>query len=424
MDIQEFQGVLNSVITSDDSTEPCRRKFEKKLADIEARGQEFAEHTLTRQKKFFAEMIRGVMEGNKERLNGHAVQAAQLDRLQSTMKSMPKSDAFTVVQTSLKLLRKQIPEFKRQDEVEELVTTYLAGLFFGPDQKIVVECIISGDTDKLRDLGSSLSEDQQMVFFDVLSDEFPQDKLLAKKFAQLALNTRKKYAKALKKLHRVPLENPHDVETYAILARKSESALSIKNSLMLLEKHLDDKDCLIAYALNAEKIDDRKAMTLVLEKLEDKRNDLKILTLYSKLARKMKDVWRMEIASDELEPNMDNRMCLTQFAAVVKDLGDKSKMEAAMCHLVDHLDDLRCLTIYGSIARILNDKSEMERCLVLLEPHIKTDQYCLSTYASIARNLNNRRCRQIALIQLKKHLDNEKKERLYLSIARENIQAA
>jgi tetratricopeptide (TPR) repeat protein len=418
MDLQEFEGLVASAITDEQSTEPCRRRFEKKLADLEQRGEQYVERTFTRQKKFFAEMIRLAMDGKSDAgAEAKENHSDRLDRLSSKVRSVPKTDAFSLIQSCRRLIRMQIPEFKRRDDVEKLVAAKFAGMFSGRDREMLLRCLVERDIPGLFLLAANLFEDRETVYFEILADEFPEDKSLARKFAHLALSRRKDYQKALEKLYRLNPETPADIELYATVARKAGSGLHMKNSLYLLENHLDEKDCLIAFALNADKIQDRGAMTTALEKLEDDRNDLRCLTIYSKLARKTRDTWRMEIAIDDLQQNLPDPHCLCQFAALAKDFGDKAKMEIAMMHLVDHLDDVKCLTIYAGIARFLDDRPEMERCLILLEPHIDKDEYCLSTFASIARNLQDERRSIIALSRLKKHLGNPRQKKLYVSVA-------
>lgn len=418
MDIQEFEGLVASVITDERSTEPCRRKFEKKLADLEQRGEQYVERTFARQKKYFAEMIRLALD-EKCDVEDEATekQSAHLDALRAKVKSIPKADAFSLIQSCRRLIRMQIPEFKRQDRLKNLVAAKFSGLFSQRDTEMLLRYMVERDIPGLFVLAANLFEDREMAYFEVLSDEFPKDQSLVRKFAHLALSRRKNYGKALEKLYGLDPETPADIELYATLARKAGSGLHMKNSLYLLESHLDEKDCLIAFALNANKIQDVRAVTTALEKLEDARSDLQCLTIYSKLARKTKDTWRMEISIDDLQQNLEDPHCLCQFAALAKDFGDKAKMEIAMMHLVEHLDDVKCLTIYAGIARFLDDRREMERCLILLEPHIEKDEYCLSTFASIARNLRDERRSIMALSRLKKYLGNPRQEKLYLSLA-------
>lgn len=418
MDIQEFEGLVVSAITDEQSTEPCRRKFEKKLADLEQRGEQYVERTFTRQKKFFAEMIGLAMDGkNYEDTEGTESHAARLNALSSKVRSVPKTGVFSLIQSCRRLIRMQIPEFKRRDDIEKLVATNFTGMFSPRDEETLLRCMMERDIPGLFLLAANLFEDQEMAYFEMLADEFPEDKPLSRKFAHLALSRRKDYQKALEKLYRLNPETTADVELYATVARKAGNGLHMKNSLYLLEGHLDEKDCLIAFALNADKIQDQGAMTTAMEKLEDNRSDLQCLTIYSKLARKTRDAWRMEIAIDDLQRNLNDPHCLCQFAALAKDFGDTAKMEIAMMHLVDHLDDVKCLTIYAGIARFLDDRREMERCLILLEPHIDKDEYCLSTFASIARNLQDERRSIIALSRLKKHLENPRQKKLYVSVA-------
>jgi len=393
MDINEIEGLVNSIITDEKSTEDCRRAFEKNLARLESKGANFVDRTFLRHRNFFRDAVFGITQQNDAPTDD---QATKLKLLANSLNSVSKADAFALIQRSRSRLRKQIPELKRHDEIETIVTKNL-GELSSNEQSELISLMEEGNFEALYSFGKQHFPSQRIKYYTALSEAFPEEIAIERKLiGTLTMigrqtNDIKMLEQALEKISRLPIENDEDIVMYADLAFQTKNRTHMEKTIVLLEP-LRDKISIILYAMTAKELKNDEAMTTALEKMEDDRKDISILVNYGNLARIMKDTYRMEIAMNELEAHIDNdEHALIQYAALAKDLRDETKMETAMFYLVDHLNNIRCLTIYATIVNYLNDQTEMKRCMKLLKPLFDENIICTQVYKALANGRASRR---------------------------------
>lgn len=353
--IEELSLQTRDIVSDDNSTVNCRRKFEHLLGELEQQGEKRIERIFLRIKKSIRESLLQLADQN----GNNSEYAEKLRALQHAVNGVSKKEAFDVIRSIRQLLRKSIPDLHKEDikaQREKNVIARFEGRLPRETIDRIVRAMETGCHEELLAIGKEIPLALKTPYYEMLSDFYPDFAIYTVKFAK-------------------------------------------------------------SYFYNErDKNRTRQTQKKVLEKL-GRNSDPHVATLYATLARRQSDKEMMGRAAPLLQKSLHDPYCLTSYAAISGDLEREDDMEEAISLLEKNLDNPHCLTIYARIARMQRDHARMQIALEKLESQLH-DPMCLSAYAKLAIAMKSRRAQTVAALELKKDLQRDGSfEALYIQLA-------
>jgi hypothetical protein len=416
MDLNQLEGLLNSVITDRHSTENCRRHFETMLADLEEKGPIYTVNAFKSVKNRIRTGIRAVIDPKNQRAEDYN---RKLNELQHRVNGVSKTEIYSVITNARTHLRNSIPEFRITDRAYIIVTDLLPAISEN-ELDDILEAILINDIPAIFRFTKFLDLAQQFKFFRELADLLPDSEIYTQRCITIAFDTgNKRYIdETIARIESSPAITADQANTYSYIARSLHDKKLMEKALKYLFPYLETPCCLTNFAITTRKLGDRQAIKTSIARLRTKLTNPRNLTLYAGMTRTLKDENLMAEALGLLGSHLDDPACLTSYAALAKDLHDVGAMQKALPLLERHLGDRKCLSIYATVARELDDQPRIKKSMDAMRLIMDSDKVCAVNYALSAHCTGDAESVTAAMISLKKILDEDSRNTgLYISLA-------